>query len=228
MMQKYAHVLYILVIVIYLLISAFVHGSVQHPMSMLGRAMNIAPVQIYGKRENDVHVFTFNHPSHLEQFVLFEVFGDYSALARDMTNFFPMANFIMKRMGCVLVKQVGGQNTTQRVIKHLETCKKPFLIATSSGIVPNDELPSKLPTIAFRLQKRVQPVVIVYNELEFMPDTLPKALQVLWNPSPPRVQPKLFFLPYVDPADFSSAEECAQHIRKQMMYVITYCNLNKN
>jgi hypothetical protein len=230
MFKRIIHKFYVLAIVIYILVSAFLYGSVRHPMCMLGRTMNIAPVRIFGQREKDIQVFTFNHPSYMEKFALFEVFGDFCAISRDMEKQLPFANNIMKRLGYILVKPRGGQSTTDRALQYLEKEKKPFLIATSSGIVSNENLPLKLPTIAYRLKKRVQPMVIVYNKLEFMPDTLPKALQVLWNPSPPRVQPHLFFLPAIDPADFSSAEECAQHVRKQMMHVITYwkhCNIAK-
>lgn len=202
---------------------AFIHVSIRIPMCLAARFLHILPVRIHGKKDEGTQVFTFNHPSFLDKFVLFETFGQFRAVARDMSDSLPIFNFILNRIGCVLVKKGRRQNTTQRLLSALNQTKQPFVIATSSGIVSDDNIPSKLPTIAFRLQRRVQPIVIVYEGImsDMLPDTLPKCLPYVMNP-PRAVQPHVFFLPSLDPSTFASAEECAALVRKQMLYVISY------
>lgn len=192
---------------------------------MLGRALNIAPPRVYGTRSYDVKVYTFNHPSYLEKFVLFHVLGDFSAIARDMSDKLPIANYVMDRIGCVLVKRNGGQNTTQRALQKLRMTQKPLVVAMSSGIVSDEDIPKqKPPTIAFRLEQRVQPMVIVYEGIPYdhLPNTLPKCWPMMCTPSVTPIQPHVFFLPVVDPKMFASAEACAQHVQKQMMHVFAY------
>lgn len=224
MIRHFVHIVYVIVIVAYIFLSALVHASIEKPMRLFGSALNIAPCRIYGKRAVDVQVYTFNHPSHLEKFVLFDVFGDYSAIARDMSDTLPVVNYVMDRIGCVLVKPKGGQKTTARALHKLRTMRKPFLVAMSSGIVSDEKIPKKPPTIAFRLEQRVQPLVIIYEGIPYthLPDTLPKCWPMLCAPPTNPVQPHVFFLPPVDPKDFDSAEACAQYVRKQMMRVFAF------
>lgn len=211
---------------------AFLFGSVSRSMQAVGRFLHLAPPRIYGKRDANVQVFTFNHPSHYDKFVLFDVFGDYAAIARDMAHVSRAFNYVLNRLNCVLVKQTTErQNTTQKVMKHLSQSSKPFMIATSSGIVRDVDIPQQLPTIAFRLGRCIQPIVIIYTgDIDYnnMPDKLPKCLPFILHP-PKMIQPHVFFLPTVDPASFASLEDCAAHVRKQMMYVLRYTTLsNKN
>lgn len=223
MMIKYMRLAWFFCLAIAVFISAFMHGSISYPMRMIAKSLHILPAKVYGDRDK-VQIFTFNHPSHLDKFVLFQVFGDYCAIARDMSDTFPAFNFVMNRIGCVLVpKDKRRLNTTQKVLEYLPSTTRPFLIATSSGIVSDDNIPLKLPTIAFRLQRKVQPIVIVYEGIasNMLPDTLPKCLPYVMNP-PRAVQPHVFFLPSLDPSTFASAEECAAYVRNQMMYVIRY------
>lgn len=226
MFTKYVRVAWFLCLAIYVFISAFIFGSISYPMRMIGKTLHILPAKVYGERHK-VQIFTFNHPSHLDKFVLFQVFGDYCAIARDMSHTFPAFNFVMNRIGCILVpKDKRRLNTTQKVLEYLPSTTRPFLIATSSGIVSDANIPLKLPTIAFRLQRRVQPIVIVYEGIasDMLPNTLPKCLPYVMNP-PRAVQPHVFFLPSLDPSTFASAEQCAAYVRNQMMYVISYTRI---
>lgn len=228
MLRVSLRIITILAMIVFVLLSAFVYGSIQRPMAIMARFLHIAPARIYGTRAPGVKVFTFNHPSFLDKYVLFQVFQDYCALARDMAGIVPGANYVMRRIGCVLVHKDGRQNTTQRVIQKLRTTTKPLVIATSQGIAKDEKIPAKLPTIAFRLQHPVQPIVIVYKGVpdEVIPDSLPKYYHFMLHPPSGEVQPHVFFLPPIDPSTFASVEECAQEVRKKIMYVLAYCRSN--
>lgn len=215
---------YILVIAAYIFISALVHASIEHPMRLVGRALNIVTPRIYGTRASDVQVYTFNHPSFLEKFVLFDVLGDFCAIARDMSDKLPIANYVLQKIGCVLVSRKGGQKTTKRAMDKIRTTRKPFAVAITSGIVSDKDIPEKLPTIAYRLEQRVQPMVIVYEGCphDLLPNTLSSCWRMICSPPSTPIQPHVFFLPPVDPKDFASAEECARYVRQQMMRVFAY------
>ena len=208
------------IIVVAMFIFALFRMSQQVLLECARVMLHIDSAFVYGKRDPNARVFTFNHPCYMDMFVLSNVLGDYAAVARDMTGYFPGANYIMKSMGCVLVKANGGQNTTKRIQDNLKSHKKPIAIATTRGIVPDHDLPVKLPTIAYRLNERVQHIVIMYDHVDIIPDTLPKCWDFIQKQRR-MVKPHVFFLPSINPdKDFTSAEECASHVRKQMMYIL--------
>jgi 1-acyl-sn-glycerol-3-phosphate acyltransferase len=198
-------------------------------VQLVTRLIPLTTPVVIGSLDPRARVISFNHPSHLEQIVMLRMFhGSIRGLARDMHKFV-VVNPILKAFDCVLVRRQGGQNTTQRIRNELSKASTPILIATSildmpqdvchAGALLNKRMPHQIPSIAFRLGARVQPVAIIYRGLDVVPSSSWDLLRFIAYQRK-RAVPYVFVLPSVDPSDYPSPEACAKAVRDAMDAVI--------
>lgn len=138
----------------------------------------------------------------------------------------------------MLVRKRGNQNTTERIKQHIAKHKHiRFAVATNilddelpplCGVRAEEDMPQRIPSIAFRLGEKIQPVLIFYNHLRFVPNTRWSFIKYLMLQSE-IVKPYVFMLPAVDPSDFATVEECVRRVRNGMDWVLKkYAFLCKN
>lgn len=219
----------IVVTLVGLLVCAVMHFPTRWVFRILVRLFHMKEPIVHGSTDPSARVVVFNHPSHMEQMLLPLVFDNISGLVRDMTKRAPMLVPLHRALDCVMVPKEGGKNTTQRIIEKLAQHTRPIAIATSvldtpndvnfAGVIPGYPMPKKCPTIPYRLGQKVQPVVILYEGFDIVPCSVSKVFLYLFCQMKP-VQPYVVLLPIVDPADFSSPEECMRHVRDEMSHAL--------
>lgn len=152
-------------------------------------ACGIREVRIYGKIHPKTRVFPFNHPTHLDGYIINELIPDTYALARRGNL---LVSFGVRDQHVVWVGKKGGERTRDRIVQRMNIHPNSRIsIALHSmdkcdekdlgGRIKGDQIRNPR-TIAFSLGHQVQPVVLVYDKCPKITNWTSDWLQIFRTP----------------------------------------------